>query len=71
MASPDATGAASADDGGGLGAGCNTAAKVTGENSDGDYFFCTSGTPSATDLEFIYRTAAIQLNTGIRLITLP
>jgi hypothetical protein len=71
MASPKSTGVPSADDGGGLGAGCNTAAKVTGENSDGDYFFCTSGTPSAADLEFIYETAAIQLNTGIKLLALP
>jgi hypothetical protein len=71
MASPEAPGVPSADDGGGLGAGCNTAAKVSAENTDGDYFFCTSGTPSATDLQAIYRTAAIQLNTGIKLLSLP
>jgi hypothetical protein len=70
MASPKAPGIPSVDDGGGLGAGCNTAAKVSGENSDGDYFFCTSGTPSANDLRSIYETAAIALNTGIRLLRL-
>jgi hypothetical protein len=68
MASPDpTTGVASDDD------GCNggTAATIAAENSDGDYFFCTSGTPSAADLEFIYKTVADQVNKGIRLLSIP
>jgi hypothetical protein len=67
MASPTATGP-SLDDGGGAGAGCNTAAKVSGENGDGDYFFCT---PTAAQLSPIFQTAAASVVQGTRLIRLP
>jgi hypothetical protein len=68
MASPEPDGTASSDDGGGVGGGCNTSAEVTGENADGDNFFCT---PTAAQLEPIFRTAAGQLTGGTRLINLP
>lgn len=68
MASPRSDGTASLDDGGGAGPGCNTTAKVDGENADGDYFFCTP-TPSA--LAPIFQTAASQIVQSTRLIRLP
>jgi hypothetical protein len=67
MASPTSTGP-SLDDGGGAGAGCNSPAKVSGENSDGDYFFCT---PTAAQLTPIFQTAASAVVSGTRLIRLP
>ena len=71
MASPSAPGVPSLDDGGGAGAGCDTPAKVTGENADGEFFFCTNDTPTASDLEFIFETGAQQLDTSVRLVRLP
>jgi hypothetical protein len=68
MASPRSDGTASLDDGGGAGSGCNTTAKVNGENADGDYFFCTP-TPSA--LAPIFQTAASSIVQSTRLIRLP
>jgi hypothetical protein len=68
MASPRSDGTASTDDGGGAGAGCNTTARVNGENSDGDFFFCTP-TPSA--LAPIFQTAASSIVQSTRLIRLP
>lgn len=68
MASPKADGTATLDDGGGAGGGCNTPAKVSGENADGDNFFCT---PSASELEPIFRTAAGQITGSTRLVKLP
>jgi hypothetical protein len=68
MASPRNDGAPSVDDGGGAGAGCDSAAKIAGENADDDYFYCT---PAPADLEDIFRTAASQISGGIRLIKLP
>lgn len=68
MASPRADGSASLDDGGGAGSGCNTTAEVDGENGDGDYFFCT---PTAAQLEPIFRTAATTISGSIRLLQLP
>jgi hypothetical protein len=69
MASEESPGVPSLDDGGGpLGGGCNTLAKVAGENSDGDYFFCGA---RPEDLEPLFRTAAGQLTGGTRLIKLP
>jgi hypothetical protein len=68
MASPRPDGTPSLDDGGGAGAGCNTTAEVNGENSDGDYFFCTP-TPSA--LAPIFQTAASSIVQSTRLIRLP
>ena len=68
MASPRADGTASLDDGGGAGPGCNTTAKVDGENGDGDYFFCT---PTAAQLEPIFRTAATTISGSVRLLQLP
>lgn len=68
MASPRPDGTASQDDGGGAGAGCNTAARVNGENADGDFFFCTP-TPSA--LAPIFQTAASSIVQSTRLIRLP
>jgi hypothetical protein len=68
MASPRSDGTASVDDGGGAGPGCDTAAKIAGENADDDFFYCT---PAPADLEGIFRTAASQISGGIRLIKLP
>ncbi|HEU5036689.1 MAG TPA: pilus assembly protein TadG-related protein [Nocardioides sp.] len=68
MASARSDGTPSADDGGGLGGGCNTTAKVNAENADGDYFFCTP-TPSA--LAPIFQTAAASIVQSTRLIRLP
>jgi hypothetical protein len=68
MASPRSNGSPSADDGGGAGPGCNTTAEIDGENADGDFFFCT---PTAAQLEPIFRTAASQIAGGIRLVRLP
>jgi hypothetical protein len=68
MASPRTNGTPSVDDGGGAGAGCNSTAKVNGENADGDFFFCT---PTAAQLEPIFRTAASQIAGGVRLLKLP
>jgi hypothetical protein len=68
MASPRENGTASLDDGGGAGAGCNTAAEVSGENADGDFFFCT---PDASSLTPIFQTAASTIVTSTRLIRLP
>jgi hypothetical protein len=68
MASPRANGTPSVDDGGGAGSGCDTAARINGENTDGDYFFCT---PTAAELEPIFRTAASQIAGGVRLVKLP
>jgi hypothetical protein len=68
MASPRSNGTASVDDGGGAGPGCNTTAEINGENADGDFFFCT---PTAAQLEPIFRTAASQIAGGIRLVRLP
>lgn len=71
MATADSDGVPSADDGGGAGADCDTAAKVNGENADGDFFFCTSSSPSPADMEFIYQQVAGQVDTSIKLIRLP
>ncbi len=68
MASPRADGTPSLDDGGGLGSGCNNAARVIGENGDGDNFFCT---PDAASLSPIFQTAAAAIVTGTRLVRLP
>lgn len=68
MASPRSDGTASLDDGGGAGAGCNTTAKVDGENSDGDFFFCT---PTPEALAPIFQTAASSIVQSTRLIRLP
>ena len=68
MASPLSNGTPSVDDGGGAGAGCNTTARIDGENSDGDYFFCT---PTAAQLTPIFQTAAASVVQGTRLIRLP
>jgi hypothetical protein len=68
MASPRADGTPSVDDGGGLGAGCDTLAKVDGENSDGDYFFCAA-TPES--LKPIFVTAAVTVAGGTRLMWMP
>jgi hypothetical protein len=68
MASPRSDGTPSRDDGGGEGAGCNTAAEVAGENADGDYFFCT---PSPDDLAPIFQSAAASIVQSTRLIRLP
>ncbi len=71
MASADADGVPSADDGGGAGSDCDTPAKVSGENADGEYFFCTSDTPSSSDLEAIFETAAQQIDSSVKLVRLP
>jgi hypothetical protein len=68
MASPRADGTPSVDDGGGAGPGCNTTAEINGENADGDFFFCT---PTAAQLEPIFRTAASAIAGGVRLVKLP
>lgn len=68
MASPRPDGRPSVDDGGGVGAGCNTSAEVAGENADGDYFFCT---PTPEALAPIFQTAAASISQGTRLIRLP
>ncbi len=68
VASPRADGTPSLDDGGGAGSGCDTAAKVDGENTDGDFFFCT---PDPSQLEPIFQTAASQISGGVRLLKLP
>lgn len=68
MASKRSDGTASLDDGGGVGAGCDTTAEQNGENADGDYFFCTP-TPSA--LSPIFQTAASSVVQRTRLIRLP
>ncbi len=68
VASPRSDGTPSLDDGGGNGSGCNTAAKVAGENTDGDFFFCT---PDPSQLEPIFQTAASQISGGVRLLKLP
>lgn len=68
MASPRTDGTPSKDDGGGLGGGCNTTAKVNAENADGDFFFCT---PTPAALAPIFQTAAASIVQSIRLIRLP
>lgn len=68
MASPRSDGTPSRDDGGGAGGGCNTTAEVNGENSDGDFFFCT---PTASALAPLFQTAASAIVQGTRLIRLP
>lgn len=68
MASPKADGQPSLDDGGGIGPGCNTPEEVAGENGDLDFFFCT---PTASQLEAIFQSAANQIAGGVRLIRLP
>jgi hypothetical protein len=68
MASPRPDGTPSKDDGGGAGAGCNTTAEVNGENSDGDFFFCT---PTPEALAPIFQTAAASIVQTTRLIRLP
>ncbi|MFC6288462.1 pilus assembly protein TadG-related protein [Nocardioides sp. GCM10027113] len=68
MASPEPDGTPSLDDGGGVGPGCNTAAEVAGENSDGDFFFCT---PDASQLSPIFQSAASSVVESTRLIRLP
>lgn len=67
-ASPRSDGTPSKDDGGGAGAGCDTPARVAGENADGDYFFCT---PTPEALSPIFQTAASAIVQSTRLIRLP
>jgi putative Flp pilus-assembly TadE/G-like protein len=48
--------------------GCDTTAKVTAENADGDYFFCAA---QPSDLASIFQTAAVTIAGGSRLIWMP
>jgi hypothetical protein len=48
--------------------GCDTAAKVAAENSDGDYFFCAA---QPSDLASIFQTAAGSIAGGTKLVWMP
>lgn len=48
--------------------GCDTPAKRSDENGDGDYFFCAV---TGAELAPIFATAFGQLNTGVKLVKLP
>ena len=62
-------GGPSLDDSGGQGnGGCNNQTEVDGENSDGDFFFCT---PNPDDLSPILQAPVQVASEGIRLIQLP
>jgi hypothetical protein len=62
-ASPGPTGAPSKAD-----SDCSTAAEVSAENKDGDYYFCAA---TGSDLGSIFATAVIAVTESIRLINLP
>lgn len=47
---------------------CTTTRGQIDENSDGDYFFCST---SGSDLAEIFRTAINQVSTGIKLVKIP
>lgn len=48
--------------------GCDTPAKVTAENADGDFFFCAA---QPSDLAPIFQTAAVSIAGGSRLVWMP
>ncbi|GAA3673069.1 hypothetical protein GCM10023081_09290 [Arthrobacter ginkgonis] len=62
-ASPDATGAASDADN-----DCQTSARRTAENTDGDFFFCAA---SGTELGPIFVSAVNAISSGSHLIRIP